>query len=92
MDIVTLGNVAVGRALFEPGWEWSKCVKPIAQTPSCQVAHVGYMVSRRMKVVMDDGSKEEFGPDDALVILPGHEARIVGDELCVVLGFAGADE
>ena len=41
---------------------------------------------------MDDGSEMEYGPDDALVIPPGHDAWIVGDEPCVILDFAGADE
>ena len=41
---------------------------------------------------MDDGSQMKFGPDDALVIPPGHDAWIVADEPCVILAFAGVDE
>ena len=41
----------VGRATFEPGWQWSKHVKPIAGTDSCQSAHMGYFISGRMKIV-----------------------------------------
>jgi mannose-6-phosphate isomerase-like protein (cupin superfamily) len=92
MDVVTLDNVTVGKATFEPGWRWSEAVKPIAGTDSCQVPHVGYVISGRMKVVMDDGAEMECGPNDALVIPPGHDAWIVGDEPCVILDFAGADE
>ena len=92
MDVVALENVTVGKATFEPGWRWSEAVKPIAGTDSCQVPHVGYVISGRMKVVMDDGTEEEFGPDDAVVIPPGHDAWTVGDEPCVILDFAGADE
>ena len=92
MDVVTLDNVTVGLATFEPGWQWSECVKPIAGTDSCQVPHVGYVLSGRIKVVMDDGSEEEFGPNDAVVIPPGHDAWTVGAEPCVMLDFAGADE
>ena len=92
MDIVKLGAVTAGRAVFEPGWKWSESVKPIAKTDSCQVSHVGYMVSGRMKVVMDDGTEIEAGPGDALVIPPGHDAWIVGDEPAVVLDFAGAEK
>ena len=91
MDVVTLGDVTVGRAVFEPGWKWSECVKPIAGTDSCQVAHVGYVVSGRMKVHMDDGAEREFGPGDAGTIPPGHDAWIEGDEPCVWLDFAGAE-
>ena len=92
MDVVTLGNVTVGLAMFEPGWQWSECVKPVVGTDSCQVPHVGYVLSGQIKVVMDDGSEEEFSPDDAVVIPPGHDAWVVGDEPCVMLDFAGADE
>jgi hypothetical protein len=35
---------------------------------------------------------KEFGPDDAVVIPPGHDAWTVGDEPCIMLDFAGADE
>ena len=41
---------------------------------------------------MDDGSEEEFGPGDAVVIPPGHDAWTVGDVPCVMLDFAGANE
>jgi hypothetical protein len=37
-------------------------MKPIAKTDSCQAVHMGYFVSGRMKVVMDDGEEMEFGP------------------------------
>jgi hypothetical protein len=30
VDIVTVGDVTIGRAVFEPGWRWSECVEPIA--------------------------------------------------------------
>ena len=45
MDVITLGEATVGRAVFEPGWRWSDSVKPIAETDTCQVAHTGYVVS-----------------------------------------------
>lgn len=90
MDVVNLGEATVGRAVFEPGWKWSECVKPIAGTDSCQVSHLGYVVSGRMHVRMDDGSEIELGPGDAVVISAGHDAWILGDEPCVMLDFAGA--
>lgn len=30
LDLVNLEGGPVGRAVFEPGWQWSKHVKPIA--------------------------------------------------------------
>src|SRR5437763_1521925 len=72
-----------GPATFEPGWQWSKPVKPIAKTASCQAAHMGYFVSGRMRVVMDDGEGAEFGSGDFMICPPGPDACIVGDEACV---------
>ena len=90
MNVVSIAGSNVGRAVFEPGWRWSNDVKPIAGTDSCQVAHAGYVVSGRMHVVMDDGTEGEAGPGDAVVISPGHDAWIVGDEPCVMLDWSGS--
>jgi uncharacterized cupin superfamily protein len=86
-DVVELAGRTIGRGEFEPGWRWSENVKPIAGTDSCEVSHLGYCVSGRMKVFMDDGSEGEVGPGDAFAIPPGHDAEVVGDETCVLLDF-----
>lgn len=92
LDVVTVGGVTVGRGVFEPGWKWSEHVRPLAGTDSCQAAHLGYVLSGRMKVVMDDGTEGEASPGDAVAIPPGHDAWTVGDEPCVVLDFQGFTE
>ena len=86
-DVVELGGRTIGRGTFEPGWRWSENVKPIAGTDSCEVSHLGYMVSGRMKVIMDDGAEGEAGPGDVVAIPPGHDAEVVGDEPCIFLDF-----
>jgi quercetin dioxygenase-like cupin family protein len=89
LELVNVESGPVGRATFEPGWKWSLHVKPIAQTDSCQAAHMGYYVSGRMHVRMDDDQELEFGPGDFSIIPPGHDAWIVGDEACVVIDWQG---
>ena len=89
LQLVNTDGGAVGRATFQPGWKWSTHVKPIAKTDSCQAAHVGYVISGRMKVVMDDGTADEFGPGDLIICPAGHDAWIVGNEPCVVIDWAG---
>jgi quercetin dioxygenase-like cupin family protein len=89
VEIVNIGGGSVGRATFQPGWKWSEHVKPIAGTDSCQAAHVGYVVSGRQKVLMDDGTELEIGPGDVVSIPPGHDGWTIGEEPCVVLDFAG---
>ncbi len=90
VDVVRLGSTTAARYTFEPGWKWSESVKPVAGTESCQVAHMGYMLSGRMVVRMDDGTEQEFRAGDVGVIPPGHDAWIVGDEPCVIVDFQGA--
>lgn len=89
LELVNVDAGPVGRATFQPGWRWSEHVKPIAKTESCEAAHLGYFVSGRMKVVMDDGQETEFGPGDFAVIPSGHDAWIVGEEPCVVIDWQG---
>ncbi|SEG26704.1 Protein of unknown function [Actinacidiphila yanglinensis] len=89
LDLVGFDTGPVGRAVFEPGWKWSRHVKPIAGTDSCQAAHMGYFVAGRMRIAMDDGEEAEFGPGDFAVIPPGHDAWTVGDEPCVFIDWQG---
>jgi hypothetical protein len=32
VEVASLNDVTIGRAEFEPGWSWEKCVKPLAKT------------------------------------------------------------
>jgi mannose-6-phosphate isomerase-like protein (cupin superfamily) len=89
LELVNVKGGAVGRATFLPGWRWSEHIKPVAKTQSCEAAHLGYFITGRMKVVMDDGEEMEFGPGDFGMIPPGHDAWIVGSEPCVVIDWQG---
>ncbi|MFI8104524.1 cupin domain-containing protein [Streptomyces sp. NPDC086023] len=92
LDVINTPKGPVGRAVFEPGWRWSKHIKPIAGTESCQSAHTGYVVSGRMKVVMDDGESTEYGAGDFMIVDPGHDAWVLGDEPCVAVDWTGFGE
>ena len=89
VELVTLGGITFGRATLEPGWKWSECVKPIAKTKSCQAPHTQYHVSGRLRVRMDDGTEEEFGPGNVSILPPGHDAWVVGKEPVVVIDVTG---
>jgi hypothetical protein len=84
---VALGGGTALKGTFEPGWRWSEHVKPLALTDTCQAAHLGYVLSGRMHIVMDDGTEGEVGPGEAVSIPPGHDAWTVGDEACVLIDF-----
>jgi len=86
-DVLNIGGKVVGKAVSEPGWKWSENVKPIAGTDSCQVSHLGYVLSGRMRVYMDDGSEVECGPGDVVALPRGHDAEVIGDEACEMVDF-----
>lgn len=89
VELVELGELAVGRAIFEPGWRWSEHVKPIVGTESCQVHHIGYVMSGHLRVEMTDGASLDVVGGDAFEIPPGHDAWVIGDEPWVSVDWAG---
>lgn len=92
LELITLGGVHFGRATLQPGWKWSECVKPLAQTESCLVAHLQYHEAGRLHVVMDDGSEQEFGPGEVSSLPPGHDAWVVGEDAVVLVDITGMGE
>jgi hypothetical protein len=90
VEVVNLGDATAMRGTFEPGWKWSECVKPIVGTESCEVAHLGYVVSGTMVCRMNDGTVIRASADEAANIPPGHDAWVEGNEPCVFLDFQGA--
>jgi quercetin dioxygenase-like cupin family protein len=90
-ELVEIGGLTIGRATYEPGWRWSEHVGPTAGTDSCEVEHVGLVVSGRAAVRMDDGSEFTLEPGDLFHVPPGHDSWVVGDEPYVSLHFLGAE-
>jgi class 3 adenylate cyclase len=88
-DIWNLGDFVVGRIVFEPGWKWSKDVKPIAQTEWCEYHHLGLILEGTLHYVTPEGLEMEVSPGMLFEILPGHDAWVVGDTPVVQYDFAG---
>lgn len=86
---VDLGDLTVGRVVIEPGWRWYTHVRPQVGGEWCEARHVGVVLSGRFAIVMRDGQKLEFGPDDAFEIPPGHDGYTIGDEPCVQIEWSG---
>lgn len=80
IDVSTVGAVTFTRLVGQPGWRWSKDIKPTVGTDSCQVAHTLYQISGTMKVRMDDGTELTVRPGDIANIPPGHDAWAEGNE------------
>jgi len=89
VELVNIGGAMVGRAVFEPGWKWSKHVKPMAKTKSCEAPHFQYHVSGTLHVVMDDGTEKDVRAGEVSMLGAGHDAWVVGNEPVVVVDFQG---
>jgi hypothetical protein len=89
-EILRIGGAEVGRLVFEPGWRWSKDVKPLAKTSSCEAPHFQYHVSGQLAIRMDDGSEFIATKGDITSLPSGHDAWVVGDEPVVVVDWFGA--
>jgi uncharacterized protein YjlB len=88
-QVIAVRGAPVGMATFQPGWRWSNDVRPLFATESCPVTHVGYLLSGRLHVEMNDGSTLDVGRGDVYVIPAGHDAWVVGDEPCTLLDWGG---
>jgi ketosteroid isomerase-like protein len=83
--IGSAGGEAVLRGVFEPGWRWSADISPIAGTASCQTRHLGYVVSGRMKIKLEDGREAVIEAGDLFDLPAGHDAWVLGDESCITI-------
>jgi mannose-6-phosphate isomerase-like protein (cupin superfamily) len=92
VEVVRLEGYTIGRFSFEPGWQWSECVKPVVGTESCQVSHVGYAVSGHIAIRMDDGSETRIAPGMSYTIPPGHDAWVEGNEPFVGIEVMSAEQ
>jgi quercetin dioxygenase-like cupin family protein len=92
VDIVHLEGFTIGRFTFEPGWRWSECIKPLAKTETCQLSHIGYVVSGRLTVQLKEGTKTTFSAGDSYAIPPGHDAWVEGTERFVGIELVSAEQ
>lgn len=87
-ESVRLDSIVVTRVTFDVGAKWSSELKDYARTESCLLPHVALVLSGVIRIQMDDGSVEDFGKNDIMLLPPGHDAWTVGDEPCVFVEFS----
>ena len=87
LDVARAGNGRVKRAIYPPGFRWSKNMKPIVGTPQCLHAHVGFLARGHVSGEYADHCAFDFVAPRVIVIEPGHDAWVVGDEPAVVIEF-----
>ena len=90
-ELYRIGAVTLGRATYEPGWRWSEHVGPLTGEASCQVEHVGLVLSGAAVARMDDGREVVMRAGDFFAVPPGHDSWVVGDEPYVSLHIVGGE-
>ena len=91
MEIANLGDTVIARNTGETGWKWSKDVKPIVNTNSCQMTHTGYTISGRCELGWMTGVKKNLFQVTHNVP-PGHDVWVVGNEPFVAIEITGGKE
>ena len=59
---VSLAGLAIGRAIYQPGWRWSVHVGPTVGAERCNVDHVGLVVFRSCEMSQGCSGKLPFAP------------------------------
>ena len=91
VEVVHLEGFTIGRFIFQPGWRWSECIKPVVKTDHCQASHVGYAISGQLKIRLKDGTEKAISAGDSYTIPPGHDAWVEGNQPFVGIEVMSAD-
>jgi quercetin dioxygenase-like cupin family protein len=87
-----LDGVAVTEVTFQAGARWSKDLKPYAGTDLCELPHVALVTAGTLRVVLRDGSREDFSAGDVMLLPPGHDAWAVGEQACTFVEFSKGND
>jgi hypothetical protein len=85
VDEVEAGVGRVKRVIYPPGWRWADSMAEVTGTETCEHVHVGFIAQGTMVVRFDDGCEVTFSAPGAVVIEPGHDGWVVGDEAVVLV-------
>jgi hypothetical protein len=87
VDTVRAANGRVKRAVYPPGFRWSTHMKPVSRTDHCMHAHIGFLARGHIQGEYHDGCTFEYVAPQVVVLEPGHDAWVVGDEEAVLIQF-----
>jgi hypothetical protein len=87
VDAVHCGEARIKRLVYPPGTRWSVQIKPEVGGDACMHAHVGFLARGHLRGEYGDGCGFDFIAPAAVVIEPGHDAWVVGDDPAVLIQF-----
>ncbi len=87
LDVVPAAGGRVKRTIYPAGFRWSAAMKAVVGTELCQHAHVGFLARGAIGARFTDGCTEVYTAPAVIVIEPGHEGWVEGDEPAVLIEF-----
>jgi hypothetical protein len=87
LDIAAAGAARIKRVIYPPGFRWSQHMKPVSGTDLCMHAHAGFLALGQIHIEYEDGCIVEFNAPQVVVIEPGHDGWVVGNEPAVLIEF-----
>lgn len=92
-EIINIGGMTIGRAIYEPGWRWSEHVGKTIGAEFCEVEHVGMVVSGEATAALENREVINLTAGSVFYIPAApHDSWVVGDEQYVSLHFLGAEK
>ena len=91
IDVAPAGNGRVKRAVYPAGFRWSRDMKPHVDSDLCMHAHIGFLARGAITGEYPDGGEFSYEAPAFVVIEPGHDAWVVGDEDAVLIQFDAAE-
>jgi hypothetical protein len=85
VDVVQVGGGRVKRSIYPVGFRWSTDMAPQVGADRCRFLHVGFLARGSVAGEYEDGCTFAFTAPAAVVIEPGHDAWVVGDEPAVLI-------
>ncbi len=87
IDLGQLGAARVQRIVYPTGWRWSTNVRQLVGTDRCRHGHAGFLARGRLGASFADGSTVEHAAPAFVVIEPGHDLWVLGDDEAVFIQF-----
>lgn len=92
-EIVNIGGMTIGRAIYEPGWKWSEHVGAALGKEFCDVEHLGMVVSGEATAALENQEVAYLKPGMIFYVpQTPHDSWVVGDEPYISLHFLGAEK
>lgn len=87
VDEVAAGRGRIKRVIYPPGWRWTTHMGPVTGGDRCGHAHVGMLVQGTIVVEYPDGCRDVQVASAAVVVAPGHDSWVEGDQPAVLIQY-----